>query len=207
MAKAAVRQKTRTGRSSRRSSGRTPPRSRRGARSLAGLITQIGAVAGAIGAVLGVVFLLLPSLQPKSESPPGERRADIGVLKVERPVTYAQYLQRTGLPGGDYSNAYLDRKGVFVEFDVSIVGYKNKPLPLRWSLYDAASGDEFSEAKGTTLRAEAASDRATWHVWAPLPRKRGRFFLLIQLFDPTGVVPLDRAQTESFSGGAPGGAT
>lgn len=207
MAKTAAPQKSRPGRANRRSSGRPKRRSLRGARSVAALVTQLGAVAGAIGAVLGVVFLLLPSLQPKSETPPAEKRADIGVLKVEHPVTYQQYLQRTGLPGGDYSNAYLDRKGVFVEFDVSIVGYKNKPLPLRWSLYNAASGNEVSEAKGTTLRAEAPSDRATWHIWAPLPRARGRFFLLIQLFDPTGVVPLDRAQTESFSGGAPGGAT
>lgn len=207
MAKTAVRQKTRTGRAGRRNRTGTRRRSLRGAKSLGALITQLGAVAGAIGAVLGVVFLLLPSLQPKAESPPGEKRADIGVLKVERPVTYAQYLQRTGLPGGDYGKAYLDRAGVFVEFDVSIVGYQNKPLPLRWSLYNATSGNEVSEAKGTTLRAEAPSDRATWHIWAPLPRRRGRFFLLIQLFDPTGVVPLDRAQTESFSGGAPGGAT
>lgn len=207
MAKAAVRQKTRAGRSSRRGGGRTRRQGLPGAKSLAGLITQIGAAAGAIGAVLGVVFLLLPSLQPKTESPTPEKRADIGVLKVERPLTYAQYLQRTGLPGGDYGKAYLDRQGVFVEFDVSIVGYKNKPLPLRWSLFNAASGNEVSEARGTTLRAEAPSDRATWHIWAPLPHTRGRFFLLIQLFDPTGVVPLDRAQTESFSGGAPGGAT
>jgi hypothetical protein len=176
-----------------------------GAKSVVAVVTQIGAIAGAIGAVLGVVFVLVPSLKP--EPPPAAKRADIGVLKVERPVTYAQYLQRTGLPGGDYGTSYLRRQGLFVEFDVSIVGYKGERLPLRWSLYDARSGAEVSEAKGTTLRAEATADRATWHIWAPLPRRRGPFFLLIQLFDPKGVVPLDRAQTESFPGRAAGGAT
>jgi hypothetical protein len=203
MAKSAAVQKKRSRRTSRRRRRRFAGAA--GAKSVVALVTQVGAVAGAIGAVLGVVFVLLPSLKP--EPPPAEKRADIGVLKVERPITYAQYLQRTGLPGGDYGTSYLRRQGLFVQFDVSIVGYKGKRLPLRWSLYEADSGDEVSEAKGTTLRADAATDRATWHIWAPLPRRRGRFFLLIQLFDPKGVVPLDRAQTEPFSGRAAGGPT
>jgi len=205
MAKPAAQEK-RPSRAPRSGSGRSTRRSPRTARSLRAFVIQAGAIAGAIGAILSVVFVLLPNLQPKAAQPLTEKRADIGVLKVERPVTYRQYLQRTGLPGGDYGAAYLERPGVFVEFDVSIIGYNGQPLPLRWSLFDAVSGSEVSEAKGTTLRAEAPSDRATWHIWAPLPRRRGKFFLLIQLFDPKGVVPLDRAQTESFPGRAAGGA-
>jgi hypothetical protein len=205
MAKPAA-QKNRPSRAARSGSGRSKRRTPRTRRSLAALVIQAGAIAAAIGAVLSVVFVLLPNLQPTAEQAPTEKRADIGVLKVDRPVTYRQYLQRTGLPGGDYGASYLGRQGVFVEFDVSIVGYKGQPLPLRWSLFDAASGAEVSEARGTTLRAEAPTDRATWHIWAPLPRRRGRFFLLIQLFDPKGVVPLDRAQTESFPGRVAGGA-
>jgi hypothetical protein len=204
MAKPAA-QKNRPSRAPRSGSGRATRRSPRARTSLATVVIQAGAIAGAVGAVLSVVFVLLPNLRPKADQAPTEKRADIGVLKVERPVTYKQYLQRTGLPGGDYGAAYLGRQGVFVEFDVSITGYKGQPLPLRWSLFDAVSGAEVSEAKGTTLRAEAPSDRATWHIWAPLPRRRGTFFLLIQLFDPKGVVPLDRAQTESFPGRAAGG--
>jgi hypothetical protein len=176
-------------------------------RSLSSLLMKAGAVAGAIGAVLALVFVLVPSLQPKSSEPPAEKRGDIGVLKVERPVTYQAYLQRTGLPGGDYGRSYLRREGVLVNFDVSITGYKSKDLPLRWSLYDAASGTQVSESKGTTLRAQADTDRATWHVWAPLPQRGGTFYLLIQLFDPAGVVPLDQAQTEPFAGRAAGGST
>jgi hypothetical protein len=205
MTRPAAAKKSRSRRASEKSGRTAAPTAGGGAKSVVRLVTQIGAIAGAIGAVLGVVFVLVPSLKP--DAPPLERRGDIGVLKVDRPVTYAQYLQRTGLPGGDYGASYLRRQGVFVQFDVSIVGYKDKQLPLRWSLYDAESGAEVSEAKGTTLRAEAATDRATWHIWAPLPAGRGRFFLLIQLFDPKGVVPLDRAQTESFPGRAAGGAT
>jgi hypothetical protein len=204
MAKPAA-QKNRPSRAPRSGSGRATRRSPRARTSLAAFVIQAGAIAGAVGAVLSVVFVLLPNLRPKADQAPTEKRADIGVLKVERPVTYKQYLQRTGLPGGDYGAAYLGRQGVFVEFDVSITGYKGQPLPLRWSLFDAVSGAEVSEAKGTTLRAEASIDRATWHIWAPLPRRRGTFFLLIQLFDPKGVVPLDRAQTESFPGRAAGG--
>jgi hypothetical protein len=172
-----------------------PPKPRR---SLLALITQIGAVASAIAAILGLLFLFLPGLKPKG--PPAQKRAEIGLLKVERPVTYEQYLERTNLPGGDYTKAYLRRPGVFVQFDVEIVGYEGVRLPLRWSLYDARSGSQVRESESTTLRADAETDRATWHVWAALPHGRGRYFLLIQLFDKRGVVPLDRAETESFGG-------
>jgi hypothetical protein len=164
-------------------------------RSLGGVVKQIGAAASALGAVLGVIFVLVPSLKP--DPPPALKRASIGVLDVQRPVTYRQYLERTGLAGGDYDSSYLARPGVFAEFDVSIEGFEGIDLPLRWSLHDV-SGGQVSESKSTILRAEAPSDRATWHVWAPLPRRQGSFFLLIQLFDADGVVPLDRAQTDPF---------
>jgi len=174
--------------------------SRRRRRSPIAIVTQVGGVASAIAAVLGLIFLFAPGLRPKESTPPPVKRAQLGVLKVERPVTYAQYLQRTDLPGGDYDRSYLQRPGVFVEFDVEIVGYQGVALPLRWSLYDARTGNQVSESKSTTLTADAASDRATWHVWAPLPNRPGRFFLLIQLFEPERPIPLDRAQTESFPG-------
>ena len=167
-------------------------------RSFGTIVAQVGGAASAIAAILGIVFVLAPDLAP--EKAPTEKRAQIGVLKVERPVTYAQYLQRTGLPGGDYGRSYLRRSGVFVEFDVEIVGYEGTDLPLRWSLYDADSGDQVSESKSTTLRAEAPNERATWHVWAPLPKRRGKFFLQLQLFEGDDIVPLDRVQTEPFPG-------
>jgi hypothetical protein len=188
------------------SSRRRPSRARarasasdpRPKRSVGALVAQIGAAASAVGAVLGLVFLLAPSLKP--DPPPTLKRASIGVLDVEQRVTYQQYLERTGLAGGDYDDSFLARPGVFVEFDLSIEGYQGVDLPLRWSLHDATGGGQVSESKSTTLRADAPSDRATWHVWAPLPTRRGSFFLRIQLFDADGVVPLDRAQTEAFPG-------
>lgn len=167
------------------------------------IVAQIGTAASAVGAVLGVVFVLAPSLKP--DPPPPLKRAVIGDLSVERPITYAQYLERTDLPGGDYDMSYLRRPGVFVQFEVSIDGYKGVALPLRWSLYDAVGGGQVSESKSTTLTAEAPSDSAEWHIWAPLPRRKGSFFLLVQLFDPNEIVPLDRAQTQPFAGAAEGG--
>jgi hypothetical protein len=172
-------------------------------RSVGTIVTQIGAAASAVGAILGVVFVLVPSLKP--DPPPALKRATIGDLTVERPITYEQYLERTDLPGGDYSPSYLKRPGVFVQFEVSIDGYQGVALPLRWSLYDAVGGGQVSESKSTTLTAEAPSDSAAWHIWAPLPRTKGSFFLLVQLFDPNQVVPLDRAQTAPFPGARQGG--
>jgi hypothetical protein len=169
-----------------------------GGRSVARVVAQIGGAASAVAAILGIVFLLQPDLAPKGS--PTEKSARLGALKVDQPVTYRQYLQRTNLSGGDYGEAYLRRPGVFVQFDVEIVGYEGAQLPLRWSLYDAEGGQQVGESEATTLRAEAPRDRATWHIWAPLPRRRGPFFLLIQIFEKDDIVPLDRVETEKFPG-------
>jgi hypothetical protein len=164
------------------------------------IVTQVGAVASAVGAVLGIVFVLLPGLKP--EPPPAAKSAALTKIALERDVSYSQYLQRVNLPPGDTDEARLARRGVFVQFNVEIVGYKGKELPLRWSLYDAQTGEQVRASESVTLEAEATSDSASWHFWSPLPRGRGPFYFLLQLFDEGGVVPIDRAQTDLFRGAA-----
>ena len=69
-------------------------------RALDGVKT-IGAVAGAVAAVLGVLFLLLPNLRPQPT--PEEGSATFGKPTLEQPVTFGQYLRRVELPQTGYT--------------------------------------------------------------------------------------------------------
>ena len=66
------------------------------ARNLSTGVKTIGGIAGAIAAVLGVVFLLVPSLRP--EPTPEEGSAAFEKPTLEQPVTFGQYLRRVELP-------------------------------------------------------------------------------------------------------------
>jgi hypothetical protein len=70
-------------------------------------------------------------------------------------------------------------------------------------LYDARSGGQIHKDKATTLTPEAETDQASWQVWTPLPRKRGAYYVLLQLFEKDGLVPINHAQTPTFGRVAP----
>jgi hypothetical protein len=167
-------------------------------RSLLSLVTKIGGAATAISAVLGVVFVLWPQLKP--EPPPPEKSAQLAKLTVDRKVTFGQYLDRFDLPKDAFSAKQLARQGAFLQFRIETKGFKDKELPLKWELFDAKSGDQVGESKSTFVEPGANTDSLSWHAWVPLPRRKGPFFVLVQLLNDKGVVPLDRLQTKPFPG-------
>jgi hypothetical protein len=87
-----------------------------------------------------------------------------------------------------------------VQFHFVVTGYEGKPLPLKWELFDARSGDQVGESRAITVKAQSNRDEGDWHAWVPLPQRRGRFFVLVQILDPEGVVPLAQLQTPDFPG-------
>jgi hypothetical protein len=174
------------------------PRARSRARSVIGVATWVGGMASAIAAILGVVFILAPGLKP--DEPPSSRGASLSDVVVERGVTFAQYLQRLGVDQGGYDERYLARVGVFVRFNVGITGYKGDDLPLRWAMFDSRTRAQVADSETTTLRAEATQDDASWQVWAPLPHRKGPFYIQLQLFEEDSRVALATARTDVFAG-------
>lgn len=172
-----------------------PPEKKRSAIVLAG---EIAAVVSTLVGVVGLFFVLAPSLKP--EPPPLRRDARFGEIEVERNVTLAQYLQRIDRGLGSYRAKELRETGVLVRFNVVMTGHKGDDLPLRWALYDAHTGDQIHKDLATTLTPEAETDQASWQVWTPLPRKHGRYYVLLQLFEEDGLVPINHAQTQAFGG-------
>ena len=177
---------------------RTEAQERKPKRSGLRLAGEIAGVVSTLVGVVGLLFVLAPSLKP--EPPPLRKEAFFTGLEVERNVTRAQYLQRLDRSVGSYVPKELRQPGVLVRFNVVMTGHKGDDLPLRWALYDARNGGQIHKDKATTLSPEAETDQASWQVWTPLPERGGSYYVLLQLFEEDGLVPINHAKTQPFAG-------
>lgn len=167
-------------------------------RSLFTLVVQIGGVVSAAAAAVGLVFLLAPGLKP--DPPPTERGASFSKLTTEPNVSRADYLRRLDRARGSYRRDELRRPGVIIGFNVEITGHNRERLPLRWGVYRASDAHQLYREKATTLMPEARVDQASSQLWTPLPRGRGPFYVLLQLFEEDGLVAIDQARSATFTG-------
>jgi len=165
-------------------------------RSLPRVARWTTGVVGFAATLLGVVFVLFPALQPEPPAP--TKGAKLSDPTRER-LSWGQYLDRKDLDRAPYDAPALRRRGIFVEFDYAIEGYKNKALPLRWQLIDASRGDQLGKSRDTLIVPEASTDKGSWDVWVPLPRRRvQRLFVQLQLYNDRGDVPIGRVRTPPF---------
>jgi hypothetical protein len=165
-------------------------------------VKAVGAVAGAIAAIAGLVFVFVPDWRP--DATPDEGSATFSEPTLERPVTYGQYLDRVEIPRATSTPAELQRPGVLVGVQVTIKGYRGQPLPLRWYLLDGAEIVD-QQSRRQALTADRNNAPAAWTFWAPLPAGAGPFKIVVQVYPPNakpgtpGVVPLDQEDTAEFS--------
>lgn len=151
---------------------------------------------------LGIVFLLWPSLKP--EGAPPTKGAELSNTRLDRSITFAQYLSRKSLSTTPYRPADLRRVGAFVTFDFTVEGYKGVRLPLRWELIDARSGDQLAQSRDLAIEAEAQTDQGSWDVWVATPRaRRRRLYVQIELYEHRGAVPIARLRTADFPSPGP----
>ena len=96
----------------------------------------------------------------------------------------------------------LSPLGVVVNFSAQIDGYRGKQSVVRWSLFDARDRTRMPQPwlrnrEALRLVPEAGSDRGSLAVWVPLPRKRGPYFVRLELLSDRGA-RLDKADTKRF---------
>jgi hypothetical protein len=178
-------------------------RRRRPARKAPGRLRAVPTVAravtgvvGFVAALLGVVFVLWPSLKP--EGPPAEQSATLSQAQVDTGMTFGQYLDRIGMSRRPYERTTLDRRGAYVEFDFSVRGYKDQHLPLGWQLLDARTGAQLGHARDLRLTPKADRDGGSWEFWIPLARSAPRMYAQIALYD-LHAVPLARTRSPVFA--------
>jgi len=151
-----------------------------------------------IGSVLGIIFVLWPSLKPEPPSP--TRQVTLSQLRLERPVTFGAYLRRIHQDPGGLEDAVLNERGALASFDFVIEGYKNRSLPRTWQLIHADGGDVIDENRDIKLKPEVTKDSGNWPVWVPLPTgHRRRVFIEVMLYEPRGVIAMKTLRTSTFT--------
>jgi hypothetical protein len=130
---------------------------------------------------------------------PTARRAALSNLTLDRNVSFGQYLDRIELPRRPYTTAQLGRKGIYLEFDISVTGYHGKRLPLRWILLDKATHDLVDQGEALRITPRAEHDDGTWFTWVEIPRAARKYVIRLQLYDDqVPARPLARLDSHAF---------
>jgi hypothetical protein len=176
----------------RRASRRKPSR----LKTLPGIARALVGTVGFAATVVGLVFVLWPSLKP--DPPPAEQGATLSNAQVEPRMSFGEYLDRIQQSRAPYDRATLAGRGAFVEFDFAVRGYKNKHLPLGWQLLDARSGAQLGQSRAIRVTPRADRDAGAWNVWIPLRRSARRMYAQIALYNAAGV-PIGRVRSPVFT--------
>ena len=164
-------------------------------------VGQISAIVGLIAGILGLVFIVFPAWRP--EPPPDTGTLQVSDIRVRQPVSFERYLRRLKLPPGTLSEEQLRRRGVLIEFQLQIEGFKGKQLPLRWELNDAATNDAVDEDQAVTIKPSTNNEGRTWFVWAPAPETGGKYYVTVTIYQPPKGevdVPLEAFDSPEFTG-------
>jgi hypothetical protein len=174
------------------------PRKRRLSRGAKAVV----AVAGGILTIATLVFLFFPGLKPP-EPCRGERQGELNDLRVDRSVSYADFLELEGEDPGDTSPDALKRIGKLIDFEIAATGYKGKELSVYWTTKTEAGGP-LPDSEGMTnrfafsVRPEDCRDSGRRRVWTPLPSRGGMYIVELTLTDDDDE-PLDSERTPTFT--------
>lgn len=162
----------------------------------------IVAVAGGVLTIATLVFLFFPGLKP-AEPCRGERAGELNDLRVDRSVSYGDFLELEGEAPGDTSPDALKRIGKLIDFEIGATGYKDKELSVYWTTKTEAGGP-LPDSEGMTnrfafsVRPEDCSDRGRRRLWTPLPTRGGVYIVELTLTDDDDE-PLDSERTPTFT--------
>ena len=122
-------------------------------------------------------------------------------MRIERGVTFGQYLARRGYARGSMSAAFLARRGVLVRFHYAARGFRNKALPLESQLIDDGTHDLVGGTeRGVSIKLQTNDEAGDWYVWTRVPATRHTYHVVVTLYQPNGQVPIGTVDTDPFAG-------
>ena len=169
---------------------------------VAGWGKAVGAVAGAVAAVLGVIFLALPQFKPDEPCAGQKTRGDLSDVIVDSSVTYGGYLtlQQASREGVDREQ--LRAPGKLITAKVSADGFKGKELPLRWTVVhergQPVTDENLLNRLALKVKMQECSDEALSQVWARDPSVPGEYKIKLVLYNDHGGF-LDQARSDVFT--------
>lgn len=120
-------------------------------------------------------------------------------------ISLGDYCDRRGLPCSSYDAVDRRRPGNVFSYSIETIGYEGEQLPIRWSMYDAQSGQRIDEPTHVyqdgwpdgVYTPFATQDRNSGELWIPLSSSPGTFFVRLELYPPDGA-RLDWEDSEPF---------
>ena len=115
---------------------------------------------------------------------------------------YADYLDQARIGRSGRSEKELATRGVIINYEVTMAGYRNKRLPLKWSLIDAKTkANVVDPALTNQLALTITPDACSFHVGHPIwvhPPAGQLYYVQLYLYDDNAI-QLDAAGSPSFS--------
>jgi hypothetical protein len=164
-------------------------------RVAAGALTTAAAFVGLLVGILTVIDRI-------TDNPPPQIDAGINKVElIEKNVALGDYLRSSSQSTEGFAPEHLAQVGNVFFISVHIEGQQGKPLPLRWSMFDAdteraLSGRVFNQI-GTYFRPRSPSHAGGARLWVPLPGRPGRFFIRAVLENEAGQ-HLDEKSSPTF---------
>ena len=163
---------------------------------------EVAATVSTLGTLIGLVFIFFPDLQPRSGGCPGPVAATLSRISVEVGTTWRHYVAEVNLDVASYPDDVLETRGAILHYTASLKGYRGKPVSLRWSLYDAATGAPLRGPFVTNqialeLTPRSCDENAGQPIWIHTEKQRGRIHARIFVYDGSGLLR-DSQVTEPF---------
>ena len=154
-----------------------------------GPLEGIATLVAICGGLAGLAAQFVPAASVK-ERP--SREAEMVVRDVKPSITRREYLSRMQFPKRGLSREDLDEIGNVVWLEITLKGFKQRPLSLEYGLYDLNAREALLPGTSKPYRLKkAAHDVQTSFVpiWVGYP-KSTRFKAEFRLIDPEGVQQL-----------------
>jgi hypothetical protein len=127
-------------------------------------------------------------------------RARVSAAQVESGLTFGAYLDRIEQSRQPYDRTELARRGAYVEFEFVVRGYKGQAPAAALAARRLPSGVQLAHSRDLRVKPRVDRDAGSWNIWVPLPRRRHRLYVQVQLYNDAGTVPIGRVCTARFTG-------
>jgi hypothetical protein len=165
------------------------------------LVKQASLIVGLLSGVVGLLFLLIPSIRPGDSGPPPDQSARITGIVVNPHTTRGQYLDYSDQSKLGFTAKQLGVVGASAFARVEIVGYRGKTLTMERQVVDA-DGNVLGAASARDFTVTPPADRVThrWWDWTPLPDKAGDYAIVVKVLDPSQKSAIACEEGAPFSG-------
>jgi hypothetical protein len=170
------------------------------------------AVAGGLAVILGLVFHppwagssssgASDEQVPTTQSCPGISNGDISDVTADESLSLDAYWKLNPGSRAPVSKERLNTMGRVVHFRVDVNGYRGKQLTVWWWMLTSegapVSQPELQRQLAFGLTPHDCTTGGTRDIWVELPKRRGRYKVVVQLLDPAGE-KLDDGRTKPFT--------